>query len=67
MIKMFILAPDPSNYCILISNIKVSCNKSTLNHLWELRSLLDQVLAAKINKSNINTASGNVFENQVLE
>ncbi|XP_022822614.1 ATP-dependent RNA helicase DHX36-like [Spodoptera litura] len=60
-------APDPSNYCILISNIKVSCNKTTMDLLWELRSLLDQVLAAKISSSNINTASGNVFENQVLD
>ncbi|KAH9630288.1 hypothetical protein HF086_012473 [Spodoptera exigua] len=60
-------APDPSNYCILISNIKVSCNKTTLELLWELRSLLDQVLAAKISSSKINTASGNVFENQVLD
>ncbi|KAJ8715102.1 hypothetical protein PYW08_005083 [Mythimna loreyi] len=58
---------DPSNYCILISNVKVSCAKTTMDLLWQMRSLLDQVLASKIGDSTQHATHMSPFENGVLD
>ncbi|XP_047032455.1 ATP-dependent DNA/RNA helicase DHX36-like isoform X1 [Helicoverpa zea] len=60
-------APDPSDYCVMISNVKVNCKKSTMDLLWQMRSLLDQVLASKIGDSSKQATLRNPFENQVFD
>ncbi|PZC78880.1 hypothetical protein B5X24_HaOG217074 [Helicoverpa armigera] len=60
-------APDPSDYCVMISNVKVNCKKTTMDLLWQLRSLLDQVLASKIGDSSKQATLRNPFENQVFD
>ncbi|KAG6443234.1 ATP-dependent DNA/RNA helicase DHX36 [Manduca sexta] len=58
---------ESDDYFISISKIRVRCKKETTQLLFEVRSLLDQVLASKIMVSSQHCSSRNTrFEEQVL-
>nr|XP_026495559.1 ATP-dependent RNA helicase DHX36-like [Vanessa tameamea] len=57
---------DPESCLISISTTKVRCQRESANKLFELRSLLDKVLASKITDSNTHSLFNNEFEEQVL-
>ncbi|XP_037877360.2 ATP-dependent DNA/RNA helicase DHX36 isoform X2 [Bombyx mori] len=59
-------AEDPDDCIISIEKISVCCKKETTQLLFEMRSLLDHVLADKIMASSEHSVKNNAFEEQVL-
>lgn len=60
-------AEKPDECYITITSVKVLCKRRTAELLFEMRSLLDQVLAAKIGVSSTHAIIKNPFEDQVLK
>ncbi|XP_050348028.1 ATP-dependent DNA/RNA helicase DHX36-like [Nymphalis io] len=57
---------DPEYCLIAISTTKVRCQRESASKLFELRSLLDNVLASKITDTNTHSIHNSEFENQIL-
>ncbi|CAH2092988.1 unnamed protein product [Euphydryas editha] len=58
---------NPLDCFLSISNIKVRCKRDSADVFMELRSLLDKVLASKIQDSSTHSLYNNEFEEQVLK
>lgn len=59
--------PNANECFISVASVKVRCMKRTAELLFQMRSLLDQVLATKIGTSSEHTTTHNPFEEQVLK
>lgn len=66
-IYLFSDVDDPEHCLLSITNIKVRCKRESANKLFELRCLLDKVLASKITDSSAHSVEYNEFEEQVLK
>uniref|UniRef100_S4PXP2 RNA helicase n=5 Tax=Pararge aegeria TaxID=116150 RepID=S4PXP2_9NEOP len=57
---------DPNSCFMSIMNVKVRCKKDNASKLFELRCLLDKVLASKITDTMSHSTQHNEFEEHVL-
>ncbi|CAB3253403.1 unnamed protein product [Arctia plantaginis] len=60
-------AENPDECYISITSVKVCCKIRTTELLFQMRGLLDQVLASKIGVSSTHATLQNPFEEQVLD